>query len=286
MLSLGIRNTLARQLFLREPFSQRYRLTIRTDVLAGSLPIQTVTEIRWDFRVLTVGEDGAEIELLTLDNELVETNNPYLKDLARMNQAFARMYSEIRVVVDRSGRVLRLLNEPVIRRKWEATKREMEDIQQGSDAIRGIVQLNDDLFTSPEKMIAAVQHNEFFDLYFGQVYGQRLPGEGPNRTRWNQFQQAELEWGYDLAPSQNGAEVIVEVKGFPLTRLDKTWIKKAYGAFQNIDLERLRPRLSELGRYVIEQATGRLKEAYLLKEEVADPQLVYAKMEYTLTSEA
>ena len=292
MLTFGTRNALDKQLFFREPFSQRYTLVIRTDVLAGSLPIQTVTEIRWDLRVLRIGEEWTEIELITLDNELLETNNPYLRDLARMNQAFARMYGEIRVLIDRSGQVIRLLNEDVIRRKWASTKREMEEIDQQSDAIRGIVQMNDDIFTSPAKMVEAVQHNEFFDLYFSQVYGRRLPGEAPPRTKWNQFQQAKVEWGYDLNPDTalpaeaSVPSVVVEVKGYPLTRLDRNWIRTAYGAFQNVDLEQLRPRLAELGKYVIEPRTGRLKEAYFLKEEVADPRFVFSKMEYTLTSQA
>jgi hypothetical protein len=291
MLTFGIKNALDKQLFFRAPFTQRYTLTIRTDVMAGSLPIQTVTEIRWDLRVLRVEEEWTEIEVFTLDNELIETNNPYLRDLARMNQAFARMYSEIHVHIDRGGQVIEVLNEDVIRKKWAATKREMEAIDRQSDAIRGIVQMNDAIFTSPEKIVEAVKHNEFFDLYFNQVYGKRIPGETSPLVKWNQFQQVKVEWGYDLAADTplpaagNVHAVTVDLKGYPLTRLDKAWIKKAYGAFQNIDPERLQPRLSELGKYVIEPKTGRLKNAYLLKEEVADPQLVFSKMEYTLTSQ-
>lgn len=280
-----------KQFFFRQPFSERYILTIKTDALAGSIPIKTVTEIRWDLRVLNVTEEGTEIELITLDNELLETNNPALKELARMNQLFARMYSELHVLIDRSGKVREILNEELIRRKWASVKREMEEMENQVAAVKGIILMNDELFTSPDKMKEAVQGNEFFGIYFNHVYGMRLPGESRTEGKWNLFQQARVEWRYDVKPgvplpaAPQVSSVEVDITGRLLTRLDKEWINLAYGAFQNIDLSGLKPRLTELGKYRLDPHTGRLKEAYLLKEEVADPRFVFSKIEYFMKSQ-
>ncbi|WP_147243575.1 hypothetical protein [Chitinophaga flava] len=277
-----------KQLFFRQPFSDKYTLTIKADVLAGSVPIQTTTEIRWDLRVKNIQKDLIEIELLTLDNELLATNNPALKEMARMNQAFARMYSEIHVLIDKSGKVKKVLNEELIKRKWASTKAEMEAIENQVEAVKGIIIMNDEIFTSPEKIITAVQHNEFFSIYFHQVYGRKLPGETSVETKWNHFQQAQMDWYYSLRPNitlpvlQEQSSVTVDITGHPVTRVDNNWIRKAYGAFPNIDTGTIKPRFSELGRYNIEPQTGRLKEAYLLKEEIAHPQFISSKIEYTM----
>ncbi|MGO4288974.1 hypothetical protein [Chitinophaga sp. RAB17] len=281
-------NNPEKQLFFRKPFSEKYTLTIKADVLAGSMPIKTTTEIRWNLQVIKVEEDLIEIELITLDNELLATNNPALKDLARMNQAFARMYNEIHVLIDRSGKVKKVLNEELIKRKWASTKAEMQAIENQVEAVKGIIILNDEIFTSPEKIVTAVQNNEFFSIYFHHVYGRKLPGDTPVETRWNHFQQAQVDWSYSIRSNvtlpvmTNQSSVIIDVTGYPVTRLDNNWIKKAYSAFQNVDTSQIKPHLTELGKYNIDPQTGRLKEAYLLKEEIAHPQFIFSKMEYTM----
>lgn len=282
------KNDPEKQLFFRKPFSEKYTLTIKADVLAGSMPIKTTTEIRWDLRVLKVTGEEAEIELITLGQELLQTNNPALKELARMNQAFAKMYSEIHAVIDRSGKVQRILNESVIKRKWASVKAEMEEIEEQSDAIRGIILMNDEIFNSGAQILKAVQNNEFFGIYFHYVYGTRLPGDATADTCWNHFQQAQVNWGYNIRASHtlpvapHVQAVTVEVTGTPLTELNTAWVKKAYGAFQQVDISQVKPKLSETGRYAIEPATGRLKEAWLVKEEIADQRFIFSRLEYEL----
>lgn len=277
-----------KQLFFRQPFSERYTLTIKADVMAGAVPIQTTTEIRWDLRVKNILKDTIEIELLTLDNELVATNNPALKEMARMNQAFARMYSELHLLIDRTGQIKKVLNEDLIKRKWAGTKAELQAIEDQVEAVKGIIDMNDELFTTPEKIIAAIQQNEFFSIYFHRIYGRKLPGDTAVETKWNHFQQAQLEWSYNLRPNsalpaiQGQQAITVEVTGYPLTNIDQEWLKKAYGAFHHIDTAHVKPRLIESGRYQIDPQTGRLKEAFLLKEEVAHPQFIHSKLEYSM----
>lgn len=256
--------------------------------MAGAIPIKTTTEIRWDLRVKNIRQDAIEIELLTLDNELVATNNPALKDMARMNQAFARMYSELHLLIDRSGQVKKVLNEDLIKRKWTATKAELQAIEDQVEAVRGIIDLNDEIFTNPEKIVTAIQQNEFFSVYFHRVYGRKLPGDTPVETKWNHFQQAQLDWSFNLRPNsalpaiQGQQTVSVDITGTALTNIDQEWMKKAYAAFHHIDTTQVKPRLIESGRYQIDPQTGRLKEAYLLKEEVAHPQFIHSKLEYSM----
>lgn len=284
------KNNPEKQLFFRKPFSEKYTLTIKADVLAGTMPIKTTTEIRWDLRVIKVTGEEAEIELITLGQELLQTNNPALKELARMNQAFAKMYSEIHAIIDRSGKVIRILNEALIKRKWDAVKAEMLEIEGQSDAIKGIILMNDEIFNSSDQILKAVQNNEFFSIYFHHLYGTRLPGDFTTAARWNHFQQTQVIWGYNFRPSHvlpaaPGVQAVtVEVTGAPLTELNSSWVKKAYGNFQNVDISQVKPQLSETGRYAIDPASGKLKEAYLLKEEIADPRFIFSRLEYDLKS--
>src|SRR4028119_1569259 len=103
---------------LKAAFSEKYTLTIDTDIMAGSLPIKTKSELRWDLRVLEANEQEAILEIITLDNRLLESNNPMVKDIAAMSQALSQMYSELKVKISSEGRVKQILNKDTILSKW------------------------------------------------------------------------------------------------------------------------------------------------------------------------
>src|SRR5262245_46976249 len=199
--TFGLHNTSEnvddRVIRFRQPFSSKYTLTITTDILAGYFPIQTKAQIRWALRVINVNNDGrAEIELITIETRLIETNNPNLQDLAALNQAFARMYSEIQVELDSSGKLLEVVKLPVILSKWEQTKSEMRSVEKEAPALQNVIQLNDDIFAKPEKVKLAIEHNEFFNIYFHLIYGEELPAAGLRRKHRNMFNSADVNWQY------------------------------------------------------------------------------------------
>ena len=274
----------------RQPFSAKYTLTITTDILAGYFPIQTKAQIRWALRVINVNNYGhAEIELITIENRLIETSNPNLNDLAALNQAFARMYSEIQVKLDPRGKLLEVVNLPVILSKWEQTKSEMQSIEKEAPALQDIIQLNDDIFANPEKVKLAIEHNEFFNIYFHLIYGEELPAKGLRRKHRNLFNSADVSWQYfaEAVPGSPDDDVFtdVEVRGAPMGVMSEEWINEAYGKFEIEGRPKLNPRLMEKGDYRFESATGKLLKATLLKEEMAHQNFLRGKMLYKLKSD-
>lgn len=278
-----------KQVYFKEPFQDKYTLTVISDVLAGSIPIKTTTEIRWDFKVTNVTEEGAFVELLTLEHELIDSNNPNLHELARMTQAFGRMYNELSLFINQQGQVIEVLNLEMIRKKWLATKAELQRLDQESEVIKGIIVLNDELFTTPEKINQAITQNEFFTLYFNQIYGKKLPYTSKVK-KWNHFQQAEVEWFFTIQPVSSllpaANEAIIEITGDAVTKFNKEWMTKAYQSFPNIDISVLQPRMIETGNYTLNPKNGKLLKAVLLKEEVAHPQLLFSKIEYVLEADS
>lgn len=274
----------------RKPFSEIYTLTITTDILAGNFPIQTKTQIRWALRIVHVDDYGqTEVELITIENQLLGTNNPNLKDIAALNQAFARMYSEIHVKLDRKGKLQEVINLPVILSKWKQTKAEMQSIEKEVPAIQDIIQLNDEIFASPDKVKLAIEHNEFFNIYFHLIYGEGLPTGGLKRKHRNMFNSVDVNWKY-LAKAipelpTEASFTDVTLIGTPTDTLGGEWIKEAYGNFGMIDLNQLNPRLIEKGLYRFQPASGKLLEATLVKEETAHPDYIRGKMTYELKSD-
>jgi hypothetical protein len=274
----------------RQPFSSKYTLTITTDILAGYFPIQTKAQIRWALRVINVNNDGrAEIELITIENRLIETSNPNLNDLAALNQAFTRMYSEIQVKLDPRGKLLEVVNLPVILSKWEQTKSEMQSIEKEAPALQNIIQLNDDIFANPEKVKLAIEHNEFFNIYFHLIYGEELPFAGLRRKHRNLFNSADVSWQYfaeaDPDSLEDGVFTDVEIRGMPTGAMTQEWINEAYGKFEMAGLPRINPQLREKGNYRFESASGKLLKATLVKEEIADANFLHGKMIYNLKSD-
>jgi len=275
----------------RQPFSEKYTLTITTDIQAGHFPIQTKAHIRWALRVINVNDYGhAEIEVITIESRLIETNNPNFNELAALNQAFARMYSEIHVKLDPRGKLLEVVNLPVILSKWEQTKSEMQSIEKEAPALQGIIQLNDDIFAKPEKVKLAIEHNEFFNIYFHLIYGEELPAKGLRRNHRNLFNSADVSWQYfadaDPGSQYDGVFTDVEIRGMPTAAMTEEWINEAYGKFDIAGLPKLNPQLMEKGNYRFESASGKLLNATLVKEEIAHPDFIRGKMIYKLKSDS
>ncbi|MDN5288348.1 MAG: hypothetical protein JWR38_4622 [Mucilaginibacter sp.] len=275
-------------ILIREPFIEKYTLTIVTDIMAGNLPIKSKTEIRWQLKVNRVEADYTDIELITLDNQLLESNNPMVKDMAGMSQAFSRMYNELQVRVDSTGKVLQILNIDLIRKKWDQTKAEITDLQETNPAIKNIISLNDELFITPDKMALAVQNNEFFMIYYHHFYGLSLPGTTKSYVQRTVLNTADLSWRYNVSnvsDTYDTGDLYVEVDGIVNTSTGGGWAKEAYKAFSHLDLASLKPDFEERGVYRFDKSSGMLVSADLLKKEMVHPQLLHATISYHITSD-
>ncbi|QNK61053.1 hypothetical protein H7F33_10695 [Pedobacter sp. PAMC26386] len=259
-----------------------------SEIVMSSLVIKTVTEFRWDVRVLKVSDEYYHIELLSLDNVLKETNNPNMRDLNAFNNAFKRMYSELNMIINRQGELIKLNNIEEIQRKWAQVKTEMEAVQTKHDNMKGLIALNDDLFNNVENITEAVKGNEFFEVFLNVFMGVNLPGSKKLKKK-SLFAQESIHWEYDIncnpsLPTNNNV-VIIDIKGRVSQSLDKSWIKRAYGSFPIAELADRQPVLADSAKYRIDHTSGRLLEGLITKEEAVHEEFLKAKMVYRIVAD-
>ena len=163
------------KILIRQPFSEQYTLTIQSELDGVDVFITSEVQLRYDFHVLRVDDKQLEIRLVQLDNVLLEANNPMVREVAQVSQLFGRMYNELHLLLDHSGKVIDVLNNAFILSKWKQTNAEMDKHIAANDDLKNAIILNDNIFTDPEKIKIAVQANEFLRIYFGQVYNKDLP---------------------------------------------------------------------------------------------------------------
>ena len=274
------------QLLLKQTFSEKYIVLQESEITMGSLLIKTVTELRWDVRVTAITQEACRLEVLCLDNVLLETNNAHMREVSALNNAFKKMYSELDVTVSKKGQVQQVHNMPVIGHKWAQVKAQMQALQTRHQSLDGIIALNDETFASTQKVEQAVKNNEFFELYFHQLYGIALSAE-VSAAKKSLFMQADVAWRYHLArTSVIGPHTSVSLQGTAQDLTSSRWLKQAYGPFPMADAARLHPQLAEEGQYLIEHASGKLLKASLNRQETAHPQLLKATMKYTITADS
>lgn len=269
-------------------FTEKYIIEQTSEIIMSSLVVKTVTELRWDVRVLKITDQGYHIEVLSLDNILKESNNPNMRDLSAFNNAFKRMYNELNMLISKEGELIEVNNIKEIQRKWAQVKAEMETIQTHHDNMKGIIALNDELFNSPENIKAAVKANEFFEVFFNAYLGLKLPG-GRNLEKKSLFAQEKINWSYAIT-SENpllatDEKVIINIVGHPTQSFDKTWIKNAYGSFPITEIADRKPAVKDEARYKIDYKSGRVLEGLITKEEIVHPELLKAKMVYHIIAD-
>lgn len=286
------KNILKNAIRFRQPFTEKYTLTVITDIKAGYFPIQTKTIIRWSLQVISIDEQGnTEIELLTLDNLMVDTNNPNLQDIAALNQVFGKMYSELHFTIDLNGKVKSIHNLKHIQDKWEQTKNEMQEVKEQVPALQVLFNLNDEIFNTPEKIKIAIENNDFFKHYFHRIYGKPQPIRPYAIEQFNLLQTTPTAWSYNFTRTpaydfEHLKDITVNYIGKTYVEKDSNWKKKAYGHLQDIDLNKLNPVLSENGAYKFDALTGKLYHAEIVIKEIADPNFIHGKMHFILESDS
>lgn len=270
------------------PFSEQYTMYIDTDLYGVNVKMESKTKLRWDFTVISISEEEIEVKLLLLDHVLLYTDNPIVKETATMTQVFSRMYNELHLIIDQSGTIRKILNLHVVRDKWKDVKKEMLAIAERTPDIKNAIQLHDSIFNDESRLIQGIQYGEFFMIYFNKFFNKNLPkAEVLTGTNW--FNTANVTWRYtyeitrDYSNSDNN--IILEVKGFPSEVLGAGFYQRAYFQFSQMkDIGKLTTELNESAKYEIEEETGRLIQARIYRNEIADSDL-YMKLTYTLMCE-
>jgi hypothetical protein len=280
------------QIRIKQPFTERYTLIIDSDMMAVNIAMKSKVQIRWDFRVLKVDEDKLEIELLLLDNILLESNNPLIKEISGMNQVFGRMYNELHLITDHKGKIAEVLNMDLIFSKWEQTKKEMQTITNSSPELKDVISLNDGIFQNADRLKAGIQGNEFFMIYFNEVYANKLPFRKSNVFKNNFFNTINIPFEYNIELDADHIQEIpntftVSLNAAPSSRPGKDFNLQAYKQFaEKIDISKLSTALNETGLYEIDGQTGRLLKAGLQRNEIAESDKLFTKMTYTLTADS
>lgn len=276
-----------KQLSIKSKFTERYRVLQHSAITMGSLVIDTSNECRWDIRVIDITENYYHIELLTLDNVLTNTNNENIRELSLLNNAFKKMYNELNFFVDKKGTLIKLLNLDVIKRKWQQVKTEMQAIQDKYPSINGLINLNEEIFASDDKILEAVRNNEFFEIYFYQFWGRNINGNS-SAIKKSLFMQAEVDWRYQLSQidAPDNHSLSLNSTGTPVHRIDSTWLTKAYGSFPITTATDLKPAFAETANYLLDNATGKILKGTVIKEEIAHPQLLHSKVEFIILADS
>ncbi|KQO27910.1 hypothetical protein ASF10_23150 [Flavobacterium sp. Leaf82] len=275
----------------RIPFTENYTLTSQTNIKSSYFDMQTKTKIRWALRVIAIAENGdAEIELLTLEHLMVDTNNENLQDIITLNQVFSRMYSELHLIINIQGEVIKIINLEHIKNKWEETKTQLLKIKQQEPALLQMLTIKDEIFSSADKIKIAIENNEFFKHYFGKIYGNKLPVARKTISQNNVLQTADTEWlfkfnhrpEFDTVHLEN---IIIKYRGEAIAH-QTDWKTKAYGHLPDIDIKKLDPVVTEEGSYRSNFKSGKLHLAETKLTEIALPGIIEATINYRIESDA
>ena len=98
-----------------------------------------------------------------------------------------------------------------------------------------------------------------------------------------------MKWGYSghCNPEYNPsgtAPMQLSIAGYRETDTNKKWLQEAYGAFEHLPLQGLKPKFEDKASYRITPYGKVLKEV-VEKSEVMHPTLLYMKYRYELTAE-
>ncbi len=281
-----------RKIAINKNFNEQYTIDIESEVNGVDVYITSKVRLRYDFTVSHIIENESfHVRLVQLDNVLLEANSPLVKEVSQVSQIFGRMYSELNLLLDPKGKLLEVLNYDLILSKWQETKAEMERVLESNDDIKAAIVLNDQIFTSPDKVKIAIEANEFFKVYFGQIFSRNLPVTDRVIEGTNFFSTANLQWNMNITTSpfkleeQEYVDVTMEAK--PASALTKGFYNAAYNQFnQKIDISTLNTILEQKEIRKIEVHSGRLAEALIVKNEIAHPEKLFMKVKYIVRSDS
>ena len=272
---------------IQENFSEQYTLEITSNMMAVNAIMKSLTRIRWDLNIIKVKEDFVELRLILLEHTLVEANNPLIKEIARLTSTFSRMYNELHLVIDHGGTILEILNMPAILAKWQLIKTELSEIAKSTPEIKDIIVLNDSIFTNHENLIGYLQKSEFFLLYFHSIFNNRLPYDNIKFIMPNFLNTSNINWQRKIAVvSMNNNAATLQISSRPIF-MQSDFNERAYSQFKNsLDINKLTPSIAETGNFLIDISKGKVLEATLKREEVADEKLLYSMLEYKFISDS
>lgn len=274
---------------ISKPFREQYSLTIDSEINTIDAFITSTIRQRYDFQVIQVNDETLEVYLITLENQLVKANNPMVQEVASLSQIFGKIFRELHLILSLKGEVLQVLNPELILRKWEEVKEEMKSHLSDNPNLEQAIIMNDSIFNNPDKIRTAIQANEFFSTYFGQIFNEDIP-ISKKIFGTNIFNTANISWICDSKEmiensSENNIFIITESQ--PIRPFSEGYINAAYQHFK--DKVSINPddiKMYQREDRDIEKETGKLNKVTIKKIEEVVPQKLYQKFYYAIISDS
>jgi hypothetical protein len=276
---------------IKKPFSDKYKMIITSEINLGTMNIKTKALVRWLVNVKSISGDNLNLELITLENELLESNNPIVKEAANASQAFARMYSELDLVIDHAFKVLKIINIETIKDKWQILKNELDELkaEEPQGMLNQVIQTNEDILLQPQNTVDSIQYNEFFQFWAHHLYNTDMDTFTHNYPTKTLFNTAIIEWSYKYSKRESNNENLkhyeLDVIANLETKVNKSWIKEAYKDFTYLNIESLNPQFVEKGGYTIDNETGKIINGTMTRKEIVHPELLNATINYDIKME-
>lgn len=142
------------EIYISKPqIQRRYHIAINGDMLMGGVENNTKVETECLLNVLEIGSNKcATIELITLDTDVIETGNQAFRELSVIANQLKKVTQDIVCVIDKEGKVLRVVNTEQIKRKWGQLKSEMVSICGRSGELTDFFNINEKLFCDQDTL--------------------------------------------------------------------------------------------------------------------------------------
>ena len=267
------------EIYISKPqLQRRYHIAINGGMLMGGVENNTKVETECLLNVLEIDSNKcATIELITLDTDVIETGNQAFRELSVIANQLKKVTQDIVCVIDKEGKVLRVVNTEQIKRKWGQLKSEMVSICGRSGELTDFFNINEKLFCDQDTLKQYVGEMEFFKIHFNGLYGHQIRNKEHRETD-NTFKTNKISYNLYF---DNDELIRIRFEGRDF-EINHDWLQKSYGQMPFVDLRNMKPEFTIQGDYLIEKTTGLIKGAKFVWDENISKEL-HLRTEYIIT---
>ena len=168
---------------LHTGITKKYTVQVSAEMQMGGALSKTLTQCRWVLSVVDVNANGYDMELLTVDNVMLETNNTALKDMVAINNVFSQMYNDLHFTVNKKGELMNIKNIAQLQNRWKHVRTELIELEGKVTSIEEVLRLNDELFINEKQLFDVIKTIEFLMEYMVKYC--RVYNTSPKKVNFN-----------------------------------------------------------------------------------------------------
>lgn len=256
----------------KEKGIQKYMLTIDSLMNLGGFISETTVEIRWQLEVKEIEKEYYLMELITLDNSMVKSDNTGFLEMHRLVSQMNKALHEIKFYIDKKGKLIEIVNLDEIEARWQSVKAELFEYNKNNTSLKELFSIQDKSFENEkgiEKMVRAI---EFFMVYLNDIYGSNYPFKLDKKIS-NIFRSAEIPFTINFDREQLNGSLFKLLFTGKADKVNTKFIEKVYGQFPFIDSNKVIPEYTYSGNYLINEQTGYIRKGELVYKEVIGDKL-------------